>query len=93
MPSKIKKPRSMKYGKITHKKKHLLLNLIFQERAPNKEVKNHPIKAAGILGINYSTAKTVLHFFRKRLKQPVHPRKGRPTSQIGCARTTYRELG
>ena len=55
---------SYKYSKITPQKKFHLLNLVLREKMLIKEVIYRFFQAAKIVGINYSTAKTILFFNR-----------------------------
>ena len=62
------KNRPQKYDKITHQQKFKLLSMIFKDGKSVKEVTIIYIQAASSLKINYSTAKTIMFFYRK------HPR-------------------
>ena len=55
---------SYKYSKITPQKKFHLLSLVLRQKMLIKDVLLVLIKAAKIVDINYSTAKTILFFHR-----------------------------
>ncbi|KRW98103.1 hypothetical protein PPERSA_05999 [Pseudocohnilembus persalinus] len=67
----IKDASKRKYNRISIEKRDLLLEMIFFD---NKKIKN----AAKELGINYSSAKTILHLYRKKIKK-----QGKSCSLLG----------
>lgn len=59
------KGRPEKYNRITNQQKFMLRRLIVNEKQTVKQVKLALIQAAQAIKINYSTAKTIMFFFRK----------------------------
>ena len=64
------KGRPEKYNRITHHQKFMLRRLIVKEKLSVKQVLLSIMKAALSLGINYSTAKTIMFFSRKHSPFP-----------------------
>lgn len=71
LKDEIKDASKRKYNRISIEKRDLLLEKIFFD---NKKIKN----AAKELGINYSSAKTILHLYRKKIKK-----QGKSCSLLG----------
>ena len=90
-----------KYVKISEKKKKLFLDLIFYENKSIimvKKIKKNILKtlknkkAAKELKINYSSAKTILHLFRKQQKPKKITISNKIEGEISMERCQFREV-
>lgn len=67
-PLSIKGETREKYSRIPSDQKRLLLKRLFIDKMSIKEVRSILVEAALSMNLNYSTAKTIVFVYRKKLK-------------------------